>query len=247
MDESIQEVLLKSWEVVGHILTLPHGERVAAVREDDGGKLLFIGEEVAAMDVSDGDFVFSPLGFAGGGERKEIVISAVINFGPGGWSHLCFCSRTMARQVSMKLLCVSTRKSVRAVVHAPAPTVVGMRYSREVSRVNEESRCLSSTLRRAVSYEWGREGGREGGGEGGEGGGEGREGGGEGREGGGEGREGEGEGREGGGEGREGRREGRREGGGEGREGRREGGGEGREGKREGGDECGEKGGRERG
>ena len=64
----------------------------------------------------------------------------------------------MARQVSMKLLCVSTRKSVRAVVHAPAPTVVGMRYSREVSRVIEGSRCLSSTLRRAVLCEEGREG-----------------------------------------------------------------------------------------
>ena len=52
----------------------------------------------------------------------------------------------------MKLLCVSTRKSVRAVVHAPAPVVVGMRYSKEVSSVKEGSRCFSSTLRRAVLY-----------------------------------------------------------------------------------------------
>ena len=72
-------MLLKSREVVGHVLTLPHGERVAAVREDDGGKLVFIGEEVAAMDVSDGDLVFSPLGFAGGEERKEIETSAMVN------------------------------------------------------------------------------------------------------------------------------------------------------------------------
>ena len=172
MDEPIKEMFLKSWEVIGHILTLSHGEGVVAVREDDGGKLVFIGEEVAAMDVSDGDLVFSPLGFAGGGERKEIETSAVVNLGPGGWSHLCFCSRTMPRQVSMKLLCVSTRKSVRAVVHAPAPTVVGMRYSREVSRVIEGSRCLSSTLRRAVLCEEGREEGREGGREGGDEGGE---------------------------------------------------------------------------
>ena len=169
MDEPIKEVFLKSWEVIGHILTFPHGEGVVAVREDDGGKLVFISEEVAAMDVSDGDLVFSPLGFAGGGERKEIETSAVVNLGPGGWFHLCFCSRTMPRQVSMKLLCVSTRKSVRAVVHAPAPTVVGMRYSREVSRVIEGSRCLSSTLRRAVLCEEGREEGREGGREGGRG------------------------------------------------------------------------------
>ena len=155
-------MLLKSREVIGHILTFPHGEGVVAVREDDGGKLVFISEEVAAMDVSDGDLVFSPMGFAGGGERKEIETSAVANLGPGGWSHLCFWSRTMPRQVSMKLLCVSTRKSVRAVVHAPAPTVVGMRYSREVSRVIEGSRCLSSTLRRAVLCEGRREGGSEG-------------------------------------------------------------------------------------
>ena len=65
-------MLLKSREVVGHVLTLPHGEGVAAVREDDGGKLLFIGEEVAAMDVCDGDLVFSPLGFAGGGEKRRL-------------------------------------------------------------------------------------------------------------------------------------------------------------------------------
>ena len=67
----------------------------------------------------------------------------------------------MPLHFSMKLLCVSTRKSVRAVVHAPAPTVVGMRYSREVLKVKEGSRCLSSTLRRAVPCEGGREGGEE--------------------------------------------------------------------------------------
>ena len=42
-----------------------------AVREDDGGKLSFIGEEVATMDVSDGDLVFPPMGFAGGGVKKK--------------------------------------------------------------------------------------------------------------------------------------------------------------------------------
>ena len=58
----------------------------------------------------------------------------------------------------MKLLWVSTRKSVSAVVHAPAPTVVGMRYSRGVSRVKEGSRYFSSTLRRAMLYACAREG-----------------------------------------------------------------------------------------
>ena len=61
-----------------------------------------------------------------------------------------YCLLTMLLQFSMKLLCVSTRKSVSAVVHAPAPVVVGMRYSRGVSRVSEGRRCFSYTLRRAV-------------------------------------------------------------------------------------------------
>ena len=65
--------------------------------------------------------------------------------------HLWYCSMTMARHVSMKLLCVRTRKSVRAVVHAPAPTVVGIRCSSEVLRVKEGRRNFSSTLMRAVS------------------------------------------------------------------------------------------------
>ena len=113
------------------------------------------------MDVCDGDFVFPPLGFAGGRGERKIVTLAVVDLGLSDWSHLCFCSMTMDRQVSMKLLCVSTRKSVRAVVHAPAPIVVGMRYSRGVSRVKEGSRCFSSTLRRAVREGGGKEGGRE--------------------------------------------------------------------------------------
>ena len=77
MDEPIQEVFLKGREVIGNILSLPHGEGVVAVREDDGGKMLFIGEEVATMDVRDGNFVLPPLKFAGGGERKKIVTLAL--------------------------------------------------------------------------------------------------------------------------------------------------------------------------
>ena len=71
--------------------------------------------------------------------------------------HLWYCLLTMARQVSMKLLCVRTRKSVRAVVHAPVPTVVGIRCSSEVLRVKEGRRNFSSTLMRAVSCTYVRE------------------------------------------------------------------------------------------
>ena len=84
-------------------MTLPHGEGVVAVREDDGGKLSFIGEEVATMDVSDGDLVFPPMGFAGGGEEK-IATSTVVTLGLGCCPHLWYCLVTMVRQVSMKLL-----------------------------------------------------------------------------------------------------------------------------------------------
>ena len=71
MDEPIQEVFLEGREVIGNILSLPYGEGVVAVREDNGGKMLFIGEEMATMDVCDGNFVLPPLKFAGGGERKK--------------------------------------------------------------------------------------------------------------------------------------------------------------------------------
>ena len=41
--------------------------------KDEGREFLFIGEKMTAMDVRDGDLVLSPLGFAGGGERKKTV------------------------------------------------------------------------------------------------------------------------------------------------------------------------------
>ena len=84
MDEPIQEVFLKCREVIGNILSLPYGEGVVAVREDNGGKMLFIGEEMATMDVCDGNFVLPPLKFAGGGERKKTVTLAVVALGLPG-------------------------------------------------------------------------------------------------------------------------------------------------------------------
>ena len=144
MDELIQELFLKGWEV-SNVLALSHHEGVVAVGEDEGRKLLLIDEEMAAMDVGDGNLVLLPQGFAAN-ERTIILTLNETN----SQVHLLLCLLTMLLQFSMKLLCVSTRKSVRAVVHAPAPVVVGMRYSRGVSRAREERRCFSSTLRRAV-------------------------------------------------------------------------------------------------
>ena len=91
--------------------------------ENDGRKVLFIGKEVAAMNVCEGDFVLSPLDL----------------FGDNGSAGL-----------NKLIVCEHTRKSVRAVVHIPAPKVVGIMYSRGVSRVKEACKYLSSTLRRAV-------------------------------------------------------------------------------------------------
>ena len=64
MDEPIQELFLKGWEVIGNVLAFPHSKGVVAVGEDKGRKLLLIGEEMAAMDVGNGNLVFWPQGFA---------------------------------------------------------------------------------------------------------------------------------------------------------------------------------------
>ena len=70
MDELIQELFLKGWEVVGNVLAFSHGEGVVAVRKHKGRKLLLIGEEVAAMDVRDGNLVLLPQEFAASGRKK---------------------------------------------------------------------------------------------------------------------------------------------------------------------------------
>ena len=70
MDEPIQELFLKGWEVVGNVLApLSHGKGVVAVGKDKGRKLLFVDEEVAAMDVCDGDLVLLPQGIAASGRN----------------------------------------------------------------------------------------------------------------------------------------------------------------------------------
>jgi len=64
MDEPIQELFLKGWEVIGNVLAFPQSKGVVTVGEDKGRKLLLIGEEMTAMDVCDGNLVHSPQGFA---------------------------------------------------------------------------------------------------------------------------------------------------------------------------------------
>ena len=72
MDKPIQEVFLKSWEIIGNILSFAYYKGIVAMGEDEGREFLFIGEKMTAMDVCDGDLVLPPLGFAGGGgERKK--------------------------------------------------------------------------------------------------------------------------------------------------------------------------------
>ena len=62
MYESIENVLLQSLMVILDILSLSNFEGVVAVREDDGGQLVLIVQEVAAMEVGDGHLVFTPEG-----------------------------------------------------------------------------------------------------------------------------------------------------------------------------------------
>jgi len=60
MDELIQELFLEGWEVIGNVLAFSHSKGVVAVGEDEGRKLLLIGEEMTAMDVGNGNLVLLP-------------------------------------------------------------------------------------------------------------------------------------------------------------------------------------------
>ena len=62
MDEAVEDVLLQSQMVVLDILSLSDLEGVVTVREDDGGQLVLVVQEVAAMEVSDGNVVLTPEG-----------------------------------------------------------------------------------------------------------------------------------------------------------------------------------------
>ena len=58
--------------------------------------------------------------------------------------HLC-SSVITPLHLSMKLLCARTRKSTRAVVHAPSSEVVGMMYTSDVLSVISGTKNFSST------------------------------------------------------------------------------------------------------
>ena len=60
VNESIQNVLLEGRVVVLYTLTFSKRQGVVAVGEDDGEKLVFKVDKMAAMDVSDGYFMFAP-------------------------------------------------------------------------------------------------------------------------------------------------------------------------------------------
>ena len=65
-------MLLQSLMVILDNLSLSNLERVVAVREDDGGQLVLVVQEVAAMKVGDGNLVLTPE-FEGAIERKLLT------------------------------------------------------------------------------------------------------------------------------------------------------------------------------
>ena len=60
MDEAVQDMFLKSWQVIGDLLALAHVERVVAVGEEDGLELAVVIQEVALVDVGQLDLVLLP-------------------------------------------------------------------------------------------------------------------------------------------------------------------------------------------
>ena len=60
MDEAVQDMFLKSWQVIGDLLTLARVERVVAVGEEDGLELVVVVQEVALVDVGQLDLVLLP-------------------------------------------------------------------------------------------------------------------------------------------------------------------------------------------
>ena len=73
VDEPIQDEFLESWEVVGHLLALPHAEGVVAVREEDGLQLGLVVQQVALVDVGQLDLVLLPFTAQYDFEKREGV------------------------------------------------------------------------------------------------------------------------------------------------------------------------------
>ena len=73
-------------------MTLPHDKGVATMGENDGRKVLFIGKEVAAMNVCEGDFVLSPLdlfGDNGSAGLNKLIVCEHQKVGEGCGAHPC--------------------------------------------------------------------------------------------------------------------------------------------------------------
>ena len=60
MYESVENVLLQSLMVILDIFPLSNFEGVVAVREDDGGQLVLIIQQVATVKMGDGHLVLTP-------------------------------------------------------------------------------------------------------------------------------------------------------------------------------------------
>ena len=60
INESIEDVLLKSSQVVLDVLALPNSEGIMTVGENDGLKLMLKVKKVTSVDVGDGDLVLPP-------------------------------------------------------------------------------------------------------------------------------------------------------------------------------------------
>ena len=74
MNEPVENVLLQGREVVADVLSLAQGEGVVAVGEDDGEQLVLVVEQVAAAEVSDGNFTLVPYEVAAG--NNDVLIDS---------------------------------------------------------------------------------------------------------------------------------------------------------------------------
>ena len=62
MDESVKNVLFQGLMVILDVLSLSDLEGVVAVGEDDGRELVLVVQEVAAMEMCDGNLALTPEG-----------------------------------------------------------------------------------------------------------------------------------------------------------------------------------------